>query len=273
MPLYAYIKIPGIANSESTDSDYGTDWIPLTSIDLSNSADGGDDEFDRIRKDRKQQLKRAQNRKLALEAKAKGIDPSEVFSRLRGKSAPGTLGKNDTDTEPDYNLGQFFENVEKMADPIGDFLAEKAPNLSAGDAYGDDTMFGSRRSRDSKSGGTMTITKMLDSTSPELHKKCLQCLQYESNKYIEEPIEIHICRPLATPQGGTGSTVYMAYILEKSLITEIRFNASESTKLSETVTISFEVIHSCIRDNMRWDSKGWDFVNEKPAAKTNPTPP
>ncbi|OAM90619.1 type VI secretion system tube protein Hcp [Termitidicoccus mucosus] len=41
MPFYAYIKIPGVGNTESTDLYYGKDWIPVRSYDLDS---GGNNE-------------------------------------------------------------------------------------------------------------------------------------------------------------------------------------------------------------------------------------
>ncbi|MDF9826552.1 type VI protein secretion system component Hcp [Ereboglobus sp. PH5-5] len=47
MPIYAYIKIPGIQNSESTDEKYGKEWIPIRSFKFKTEASVEDETTNR----------------------------------------------------------------------------------------------------------------------------------------------------------------------------------------------------------------------------------
>lgn len=212
MPLYAYIQIPGIENSESTDEAYGKKWIPIIKMDFKNSPVSGD--YD--------------------DEASETAEPASVSSFS----------------------GSHSESDDEGGSPEMPAFPRREPRVM--------------------SGGELTVDKMIDATSPKLQLKCLECQQYASDKYIEGPVELHICRQTVSDKGDTASReIYMGYILENCLITSVEISASESDKLNESITLSFEKIHSCIRlDGMTWDSKGWDFITERPASPAlTPTPP
>jgi len=228
MPLYAYIKIPGISGSESQDADYGADWIPISRMEFSNRTSGEDTEFDDL-------LKKTKD--LKKEDWEKWFNDMSSLNRK-------TL-KHKEPLKPDPGL-DVHPQVEKETG-----LARH------------------------ESGGRLTISKSLDSTSPKLQLLCLQCVNYASNKYIDGKIELHICRHIPAGKAGNAGKedreLYMAYILENCLIKSLRFDASDSSKINETITFTFEIIHSCVKsdDNSALEGKGWDFTKEAPPSSSS----
>jgi len=228
MPLYAYLKIPGIENSESRDELYGSKWIPIQSIEgLSHqTADLNDtvlEKFVHLRKDTsKNSVERLKEiRKLR-----------DDHGKLLDYEKPGDDAK--TDTGKSARKGESNERLETI--------------------------------------GTLKIIKHLDATSPPLQKLCLECFDYDPDQYIASEdgdgrIELHICRqiPDETDPSVTSNVIYMAYMMEKCLITGINFDASEQSKITETITISFEIIYSYMywEEDRKWETKGWDFVEGK----------
>jgi type VI protein secretion system component Hcp len=257
MPLYAYIKIPGIQNSESTDETYGKAWIPIRKFDLKGGSNEGMN---------------------ATHAKTW----AEAFSRQRAER------REELETFNVTGFGELFdpeaesEEVESEVTRRAKIREERAARRKAATKEMDlnlDELFEEKEDRE-KSEGEISFEKMIDSASPKLQLLCLTCGLYDSTKYIKGKVEVHICRQI--PGGGGGpddkevskNEVYMAYVLEDCLITSVAVDASESSKLQETVTISYEKISSCIKtDKGTWDSKGWDFIEEKevgPATPCNP---
>ena len=112
--------------------------------------------------------------------------------------------------------------------------------------------------------GTITLTKFLDSTTTKLHQLCLECVNYDPDQYIDGRVEVHICRSVEGTDdkiNQAGSQIYMAYMLENCLLTSIKFDASDSTSLTEELTISFETILVYMIHEGKWETKGWDFVD------------
>jgi type VI protein secretion system component Hcp len=224
MPLYAYIKIPGVENSESKDASYGNAWIPLISIEFAGTSSGTN------------KTRPGQNAE-------DGYGLVELFKEPKQRRQNKNV----------YGLVELFSEPENSEPEKKEPKIKKTDNLSS---------------------GGITITKMMDSTTPKLHLKCLQCSRYKSDQYIEGKVELHICRQIPGEGDGPATNeVYMAYIMEKCLITRVKVEASESLKLNETVHISFEKISSCIKTGSTWDSKAWDFIDEKEDAAATPSEP
>ena len=217
MPLYAYIKIHGISGSESLDEHYKTEWIPISSINLSNSGKDDTGEDSKDKKDKKN-------------------DP-------KTQQAPSAADKNKPSTTAATTGTQWRKPAEAH--------------------------------------GTLTVNKAIDATSPKLQKLCLDCRNLDPDKYLEDKIQIHVCRHVPNEGEGDNATViqiYQAYILENCLITNMKISGSESQKLSEEITITYETIYTFVRNVDSKDSKdgwlsmGWSYVDEKKTAKI-PDPP
>lgn len=258
MPLYAYIKIPGITNSESTDETYGKEWIPLTSIDFRGTAESSDEDLGKAKesRDNRRRLERLMQGMESARSKGSKI-PDFVFSEI--KKLQTCLMQSILESK---GYKKQKEQTAGSGDDGDDF------NISDMDDLHDMR----------ESGSSLTIRKMLDATSPALHLKCLECGQYESNEYIKDKIEIHICHVVpgacGTGKGGSDREAYMAFVLENCLITQVSVDASENSKLEEVIKISFEKIHYGIKPaSKNWDIKGWDFLDEKEVSETKPADP
>ncbi|MDR2674919.1 MAG: type VI secretion system tube protein Hcp [Opitutaceae bacterium] len=284
MPLYAYIKIPGIENSESTDAAYGKAWIPIRKFDLKGGTNEGMktrvtamQTISRQRKERREQLREigmvdigglfdseeARRAEIREERAARrnqlqeigmvdigGLFDSEEERRAKIRKERAARRKEAAD----------FENMDFRLNELFDVKEEDGP---------------SEEEDRQSSEGRVTVEKMIDSASPKLQLMCLECGLYDSSKYITGKVEVHICRQI--PGDGDGparNEVYMAYVLENCLITSVAVDASESSKLQETVAISYEKISACIKtDKGTWDSKGWDFIEEKEVGPAPPSKP
>ena len=244
MPLYAYLNIPGIAGAETQDEVYGKgnkEWITLSSMDFRSSTQSEDENFMRVHEAAQARREKGHNQRLLAWAEKHG-------HKLTDEARKSLLGSAKKESLQLPKPASSHSNVQDLRD---------------------------KRAR-KDAGGTLVVTKYLDATSPKLQRKCLECANYDSDQYIEGKIQLHICRH-ALIKGDSSSKasreIYMAYILENCLITSLKFDGTESGKLTETITFTFEIIHSCIYVNNEWDIKSWNFVTEKEAAPFTPVLP
>lgn len=268
MPLYAYIKIPNIGGSESTDEAYDSDWIPLSKIELSNANQTEDKGFTAT-------LKKVKDRRSKRWATRLHEWAERNKKKIRQDSQSEHLGV--IDLEEGELLDFFREEVDEIASST-DIQKKTATKEPAPEEYTEEQIEQQAGLARRDSGGDLTITKPLDPTSTKLQLLCLQCAHYNSDQYIDGPVELHICRHIITDpkKNISSSELYMAYIMENCLITSFRFDASDYGKLYETITISFEKIHASIKPDpdAAMDTKGWDFTKEDPASSPRvPTKP
>lgn len=244
MPLYAYINIPGFSDSESSDDKYGASWIPINTLSL-----GG-----------------------------RTLQEDQTLADTQKKQEEAAADARKANREKTLDSRQKKYTGEQMKTARA-ALAKQREKEAAGKEYTkdpDDDIFGSdiltHMLADKHSGGKITIEKMLDSNSPKLHQLCLECQQYESEEYIEGQLEIHICRHIPGQSGAESAReTYMAYILKNCLLTELSFDASDN-KITETLTITFEEIHSCVKNTAgTWDTGSWNFTDEDTTQSINPT--
>lgn len=282
MPLYAYIKIPGVGNSESSDSEYGADWIPILATDLEHDANEEDIDYTIKSNITSSVRDKRRSMKKSFRRIYRTLTPDEekrATELMRARATAAVHAELKPEPEPDdYGLSGLFGEAPPPAPATPPDAPP--PKMRSGDPFGDDTCDEAEDSRKSRSGGSITITKILDSTTPQLHKLCLECLQYETSKYIGSEsdgtkVEIHICRHVLDEYTSTSITeIYMGYVLENCLITSVKIDASETAKIRESVTITFEKITTSIRGtNKTWVSKGWDFVDEREITGTDPKKP
>jgi type VI protein secretion system component Hcp len=229
MPFYAYIKIPGVENTESTDLYYGKDWVPIRSYDLSNEENEGitaksrsapDDGARKGNKKTRSQVRdmiwRHENAEHELQFVAGG---SEMF-------------------------GDLFSNAWQEALDV----AQAEESEIAGTS-------------------TVTITKLMDTVTPKLHQFCMECAHGEDRgAFLKGNVELHICREVEK-NGEPEPQLFMAYLLENCGIASMNINASDNANLSETVKISFQKITTSTNfDGTGWLSKSWDMVRGEEAS-------
>lgn len=268
--LYAFIKIPGVENSESGDAYYGAAWIPLTEMELASQATDSDAAFDEAKKQRGRIKKKERLARKIEQAKAKLTALKQEFVVIHEKKSKSK--DKETDESALWKTEQAIDDLNDEFDILGlrGLFGEPDPVII-------DAKILKKEDDPEPSGGTLTIHKTIDSTSPKLQELCLECSNYSSDKYLDSsgdaPVELHICRQI--PGEGAEATyeAYIAYIFKSCLITEIRVTASESSKLDEQLTLSFEKIYSCVHSDGKWITKGWDFIEEQPDDNATPDTP
>ncbi|MDR0353357.1 MAG: type VI secretion system tube protein Hcp [Opitutaceae bacterium] len=205
MPFYAYIKIPGVGQTESSDDCYGNGWIPIEKFDL--GGEQGDD-YDGTEDDT-----------------GKKTDSADFTNN---ESGDGFSSEAEDDVEEQQKL-------------------EKKISAEA----------------------SMSIDKMLDVSSPVLHRLCLEHLREES-ALLNGAVELHICRV----GGDKSPELIMAYRLENCAISLVEVHASENG-LTEMVKLKFQKITCATNfEQKEWMSSGWDMVRgEKLSAGWKPAKP
>lgn len=258
MPLYAYIKIPEIANSESLDAAYGKEWIPILSMGFSGKDSSAAKSKDSKGKKKDSAAKPNADHKHTSDPKHKGGPKHNIAPvQKTAKGAPHVLSKKPEAPKPSK------DKDDSKSD------SEDTDGLDRDEGLGE-----------------LTITKTLDATSPKLQELCLKCIKkLKSDEYlVKGQIVLHICRPISEGgddegeenYGDSNIEVYLAYILDKCNLKSVKLDASESNKFTETVEIYFERIDSFVKDGGEWSHLCWDFADGKEATSTvkkNPEPP
>jgi len=256
MSLYAYIKIPGIGGSESVDEVYGKDWIPITSMDFANTARDEDEEFTKAREASKSSLRQSQLNHL-----------KSWYEKEKARGRLGDVTFEEFASSVNSDFSEILKTKDKQQEKSSATTSEPKKSSALEAAV--------RQVSRKEAGGTLTIDKIIDATSPKIQRLCLDCVNYDTDKYIEGTIELHICRHIPGVESSdvVDREIYLAYILDNCLIESVDIDASESNKLNEKIKITFEIIYSYILSpDGKLEGKGWNFVDEDKAGNIPPAP-
>jgi type VI protein secretion system component Hcp len=236
MPFYAYIKIPGVENTESTDLYYGKAWIPIRSYDLSFDKAGQDISVKSDSNEDGEKITRAELGKLAVMKKQ-----AAQLKRL-AQTAKDLMKAMEATRQDDNEESSLFDSkLEKLNERI--------------------TLVQKKKHELKSEKNTITIIKMLDAATPKLHQLCMEYTHGKrQDVLLKGNVKLHICREAEKSQEGVPQ-LFMAYLLEKCGIASVDINASDGANLSETIKISFQQITTATNfDGNGWISKSWDMV-------------
>ncbi|MDR1011919.1 MAG: type VI secretion system tube protein Hcp [Opitutaceae bacterium] len=267
MPIYAYIKIPGVLTTESTDLYYGSQWIPIGSYGF---ATGGDNMAISLKSKKKDDEQKVSKNDVENWRSGELKKVMELIKSLEPKHQRSNGGKENEDNVDNV------DNVDDEDNILFDTSTSDGGHLKAMKGRRDLLQQAGAVDKALVSGTHMEIKKQLDAVSPKLHQFCLEYTHGpKKGVAFKNKVELHVCR-MVEKNNGQQPELFMAYLLENCGISDVAIDASDSSNLTETVEIAFQQITTATNfDGSGWLCKSWDMVRgeEKPSSWKPALPP